>query len=212
MIFKDRQEAGYKLISKLQKYKNKTDVIVLGLPRGGIVTAFEIAKGLNLPLDLVVTRKIGAPDNPEFAIGAITEKGEGIFNEATISIYGISQRYIDKEIKKEKKEAERRLRVYRENRPPLNLQGKIAILVDDGVATGLTLRAAIKSVKIKNAKKIVVAVPVIAQDSLEKIENEVDEVVYLNSPLYFSAIGSFYESFTQTEDEEVIALMKKIKN
>ena len=212
MIFKDRQEAGYKLISKLQKYKNKADVIVLGLPRGGIVTAFEIAKGLNLPLDLVVTRKIGAPDNPEFAVGAITEKGEGIFNEATISIYGISQRYIDKEIKKEKKEAERRLRVYRENRPPLNLQGKIAILVDDGVATGLTLRAAIKSVKIKNAKKIVVAVPVIAQDSLEKIENEVDEVVCLDSPLYLSAIGSFYESFTQTEDEEVIELMKKIKN
>ena len=212
MIFKDRQEAGRKLISKLQQYKDRADVIVLGLPRGGIVTAFEIAQGLNLPLDLIVTRKIGAPDNPEFAIGAITEDGEGIFDAVTISTYRISRQYIDEEIKKEKKEAERRLKVYRENRPPLNLQDKTVILVDDGVATGATLRAAIRSAKIKNAKKIVVAVPVIARDILEKIKTEVDEMVYLDTPLFFSAIGSFYEVFAQTEDEEVIALMKKAKN
>ena len=211
MIFKDRQEAGRRLISKLQKYKSKAGVIVLGLPRGGVVVAFEIAQGLNLPLDLIVTRKIGAPDSPEFAIGAITEKGESVFDETTISIYGINQKYIDEEIKKEKKEAERRLKVYRGNRPLLNLQGKTAILVDDGVATGLTLRAAIRSVKTKNAKQIIVAVPVIAQDSLEKIKNEVDEIIYLDSPLYFSAVGSFYESFIQTEDEEVVELMNKIK-
>ena len=212
MIFKDRQEAGRKLISKLHQYKDRADVIVLGLPRGGIVTAFEIAQGLNLPLDLIVTRKIGAPDNPEFAIGAITEDGEGIFDAVTISTYRISRQYIDEEIKKEKKEAERRLKVYRENRPPLNLQDKTVILVDDGVATGATLRAAIRSAKIKNAKKIVVAVPVIARDILEKIKNEVDEIVYLDAPLFFSAIGSFYEVFAQTEDEEVVALMKKAKN
>ena len=212
MIFKDRQEAGRKLISKLHQYKDRADVIVLGLPRGGIVTAFEIAQGLSLPLDLIVTRKIGAPDNPEFAIGAITEDGEGIFDAVTISTYRISRQYIDEEIKKEKKEAERRLKVYRENRPPLNLQGKTVILVDDGVATGATLRAAIRSAKIKNAKKIVVAVPVIARDILEKIKTEVDEMVYLDAPLFFSAIGSFYEVFAQTEDEEVIALMKKAKN
>ena len=212
MIFEDRQEAGRKLISKLQQYKDKSDVIVLGLPRGGIITASEIAQGLNLPLDLVVTRKIGAPDNPEFAIGAITEDGEGVFDEVTISAYRISQEYIDEEIKKEKKEAKRRLRVYRGDRPPLNLKNKTVILVDDGVATGATLRAAIMSVKSKNAKKIIVAVPVIPQDSLEKIKNEVDDIIYLDVPLFFSAVGSFYKVFVQTEDEEVIALMKKAKN
>ena len=211
MIFKDRQEAGQKLALKLEKFKNRPDVIILGLPRGGVVTAFEIAKALDLPLDLVVPRKIGAPSNPEFGVGAITEDGEGIFNEDVISSYAISQEYIDKEVEKEKKEAQRRLKTYRGSRPSLKLQGKTAVLVDDGIATGLTVRAAIRSAKAKGAKKVIVAVPVTARDSLKMIENEADEVIYLSAPLFFGAVGSFYEVFAQTEDEEVIRLLKKAK-
>lgn len=208
-MFKDRKEAGQKLVAKLKNYKDNEDAIILGLPRGGVVTALQVAQGLNVPLDIVVARKIGAPGNLEFAIGAITEDGTGIFNEETISIYGISKRYIDEEVQKEKKEAERRLKLYRGKRPPLNLKGKIAILIDDGVATGATMRAAVRSAKAKGAKKVVVAVPVIALDTLQKLEQEASEMIYLDAPLFFGAVGAFYETFDQTEDEEVIEIMKK---
>lgn len=210
MIFKDRRDAGRKLISKLAQFKNDPNVIVIGLPRGGVITASEIAQGLNLPLDLIVPRKIGAPYNPELAIGAITEDGEGIFDNKLISSLNVSQKYIDQEIEKEKEEAKRRIKEYRGDRPPLNLQNKIAILVDDGVATGSTMLAAIKSAKAKGAKKIIVAVPTTAQDSLKKIKKEVDEVVYLDAPFFFGAVGAFYEVFDQTIDEEVKSLMTKV--
>jgi len=211
MIFKDRQEGGQELVPKLEKYRGNAKAILLGLPRGGMVTAFELSKALDLSLDLVVPRKIGAPGNPEFAIGAITEDGEGIFDLKTISDYGISQEYINDEVKKQKEEALRRLKKYRGNRAPLDLKSKIAILVDDGVATGATMLAAIESVKKKRAEKIVVAIPVIAQDSLEKIKKEADEVIYLDAPSFFDAVGAFYEIFDQTEDEEVINIMETSK-
>ena len=208
-MFKDRKEAGQKLANKLEQYRDKKDTIVLGLPRGGVVTAYEIAKSLNLPLDLIVPRKIGAPDNPEFAIGAIAEDGEGIFDQSVITEYNISKDYIDKEVEKEKKEAQRRLKLYRGDRPILNLKDKTAILIDDGVATGATMRAAIKSAKIKGVKEIIVATPVIARDTLKKIGTEVNEVIYLDAPTFFGAVGAFYQSFAQTEDKEVIELMKE---
>ncbi len=209
MIFKDRQDGGRQLIPKLEQFKDNSDVIVLGLPRGGVVTAFEITKALNLKLDLVVPRKISAPGNPEFAIGAIAEDGEAVLNESVISTYKISQEYIDQEVENEKKEAQRRLSTYRGNLPPLDLKDKTAILVDDGIATGSTMRAAIKSVKAKGAKKIIVAVPVTSQDALEKISQEVDEFIYLKAPTFFGAVGAFYDSFSQTEDEEVIELVNQ---
>lgn len=211
MIFKDRLEAGQRLAKALEKYKRQKDTIILALPRGGVVVGFEVAKTLELPLDLVVPRKIGAPGNPEFAIGAITEEGEGIFNEAVIRDYGISKEYIDKTVEEEKKEAQRRLKAYRGDRPPLNLVEKTVIIVDDGIATGLTMRAAIKSCKNKDPKKIVVAVPCGAKDSIDQIKQEVDEVVCLHAPIFFGAVGAFYENFEQTTDEEVIELMKKSK-
>lgn len=211
MRFKDRQEAGQKLVPKLKKYKDKTDVVVLGLPRGGIVLSYEVAKSLNIPMDLVVPRKIGAPNNEEFAIGAIAEDGEAVFDEGTISLYGIGQDYIDKEVEKERKEARRRLKKYRGDRPPLDLKNKVALVIDDGIATGSTMLAAIKSVKAKGAKKIVVAVPTVARDSIKLIEAEVDEFIYLDAPLFFGSVGEFYETFGQTEDEEVVELMDKIK-
>lgn len=211
MVFYDRKEAGEKLAKRLEEYKNKEKTIILALPRGGVVVAYQVASFLNLPLDLVVPRKIGAPGNPEFAIGAITEDGEGIFNEEIIKEYGISQDYIKKTVAEEKKEAVRRLNVYRGNRPPLDLRDKEVILIDDGIATGQTMLAAIKSVKKKGAKKIIVAVPVAAPDSLKEIKKEVNKVICLHSPFFFGAVGAFYQVFDQTTDEEVIELMEKAK-
>jgi putative phosphoribosyl transferase len=209
MIFKDRKDAGKKLVPKLEQYRGNKDAIVLGLPRGGVVTAFEVAEALKLPLDVMAPRKIGAPDNPEFAIGAISEEGEGVFDPKTISLYNISQEYIERETKKEKEEALHRLKYFRGARAPLDLSGKTAILIDDGVATGATMRAAVKSAKAKKANKIIVAIPTIAPDSLKLIQGEVDEVVYLDTPKFFAAVGQFYEVFPQTEDEEVVSLMEK---
>ncbi|OGY41952.1 MAG: phosphoribosyltransferase [Candidatus Buchananbacteria bacterium RBG_13_36_9] len=212
MIFKNRQDAGQKLAEKLKEFKDQKETIILALPRGGVVTAFEIAKELNLPLDLVVPRKIGAPHNEEYAIGAITESGEGIFNQEVIDSLKISKEYLNNKVTEEKKEAERRLKTYRQDRPILNLENKTVIIVDDGIATGLTMRAAIKSVREKGAKKIIVAVPVSAKDSLKIIQAEVDKVICLDAPLFFGAVGAFYEDFGQTSDEEVIELMEKSKD
>lgn len=208
MKFKNRQAAGQKLIPQLDKYQGDSRVIILGLPRGGVVIASEIAKALKLPLDLMVTRKIGAPNNPELAIGAISEDGAKIFDENLITAYQISQEYIDKEVAKEKKEAQRRQKAYRGDSQPLDLKDKIVILADDGVATGATIRAAIASAKKKGALKIIVAAPVIAKEVLITLKKEADEVVYLEAPAFFSAVGEFYEDFEPVEDEEVVKRLK----
>ncbi len=209
MIFKNRIDAGQKLAQALKKYKNAKDTVILALPRGGVVVGFEVAKELNLPLDVVVPRKIGAPGNPEFAIGAITETGEEIFDEETIKTYNISKEYIENEIEKEKAEAERRLKLYRGEQPCLSLKNKTVIILDDGLATGLTMRAAVKTVKTREPKKIVVAFPIGSPESIEIIKHEVDEVVYLDAPLFFGAVGAFYEEFGQTTDEEVVELLRR---
>lgn len=207
MIFKDRSDAGRQLAEKLKDYKGKKKTVVIALPRGGVVLGYEIAKVLNLPLDIVVPRKIGHPHNPEYAIGAITESGEGIFNKQEKK--QVDPQWLKSAIAKEKKEARRRLKMYRSGKNPVDLYGKQVLIIDDGIATGLTMRAAVKSVKIKNPDKIIVAVPVAARDSLEKIKKEVDEVICLDAPEFFGAVGAFYEVFGQTQDEEVVALMKK---
>lgn len=212
MMFKNRTDAGRKLAQALEKYKNAANTVILALPRGGVVVGYQVAKKLNLPLDIVVPRKIGAPGNPEFAIGAITETGEGIFDEETIKTYNISKDYIENEIKKEKAEAERRLKLYRGKRPCLVLTGKTVIVLDDGLATGLTMRAAIKTVKARNPRRIVVAIPIGPPDSIEMIKREVDEIIYLDAPFFFGAVGAFYEEFSQTTDEEVIELLERSKN
>jgi putative phosphoribosyl transferase len=192
----------------LEKCKDAKDTIILALPRGGVVVGYEIAKKLNLPLDIVVPRKIGAPGNPEFAIGAVTETGEAILNE---EVSGISDEYLKSEAKKEKGEAERRLKLYRGSRPPLDLENKTAVIVDDGLATGLTMRAAIKTAKKLGAKKIIVAVPIAPPETAELIKKESGEIIYLETPLLFGAVGAFYKKFGQTTDEEVIELLKKSK-
>lgn len=207
MMFEDRKEAGKELASKLGAYKDSKEAIVLGLARGGIVTANEIAQTLNLPLDILTPRKIGFPGNPELAIGAISEDGSSIINEEMVTEYKIDKKYIEEEKERQKQESLRRMTLYRGDRPALNLTDKIAIIVDDGIATGTTVRAAIKSAELKKAKKIVVAIPVIAPEALVVIKKEVDDVVYLAAPTFFMAVGQFYQSFPQVEDDEVIKFM-----
>jgi len=210
MIFKDRQDAGQQLAQKLLDYKGKKNVIVLGLPRGGVVNAFEVSKGLNLPLDVLVPRKIGAPGFEEVAIGAITMDGAKILDQEAIKMYNISPDYIAKEIKAEGKEAKRRLEKFRGSKPPLDLKNMTAIIVDDGIATGATMRAAIQSAKIKGASKVIVAVPTLASESIDLIESETDQLIYLDAPpsaLSYS-VGQWYKDFAQTEDDEVVEILK----
>lgn len=207
MLFRDRCDAGRQLVAKLDKYQSGKDLIVLGLARGGMVTAAELASGLNVPLNVLVVRKIGAPGNEELALGAITEDGEGIFNADLIAILGVSSDYLKKEIEQQKKILHSRLASYRGKTPPPELKGKTVLLVDDGIATGASMRVAIKSVRSAGAKKIVLAVPVAAPETLRKISKEVDEVICLHTPVFFESVGSFYREFDQTSDEEVIRLL-----
>jgi putative phosphoribosyl transferase len=211
MIFKNRQDAGKQLIKPLAKYQGQKDTIVIGLPRGGVVLAYEVAKGLDLPLDVTCPRKIGAPGNPEFAIGAITETGEGIFNDSVIARLQVPESYLEATIAKERAEAQKRLDRFRGGMPPRDFADKTLIIVDDGLATGSTMKAAIKSMQAAGAKKIVVAIPVSPVETLEEIKQMVDETICLNTPWFFQAVGQFYVSFDQTTDEEVINLMQKVK-
>lgn len=208
MIFQDRHDAGRQLAVALAKYKKHKDSIVLGLARGGVVTAWDIARELELPLNVIVVRKVGAPDNEELALGAITESGEGIFNDHLIGMLGVSSDYLKREVERQKETARKRGALYRGKIPPPAIKGKTVILVDDGIATGASIRAAIKSVRKEHVKKIVLAVPVAAPDSLRLIEKEVDEVVCLYTPIYFEAVGAFYKSFDQTSDEELMGLLQ----
>ncbi len=210
MIFNDRREAGKKLAHALKAYSNQSDTLVVALPRGGVVVAYEVAKLLKLPLDLVCPRKIGAPFNPELAIGAVTETGEGIFSNDLIAEFGISESYLKGAIEKEKKEAQWRLDHYRQGRPPRQIAGKTVIVIDDGLATGSTMLAAIKTLRAEKAGHIVMAIPVAPPDTFERLRKEVDGAICLATPLSFFAVGQFYNHFDQTSDSEVIKLMESL--
>eukprot|EP01112_Ceratiomyxa_fruticulosa_P024000 TRINITY_DN947_c0_g1_i6.p1 TRINITY_DN947_c0_g1~~TRINITY_DN947_c0_g1_i6.p1 ORF type:complete len:255 (-),score=55.56 TRINITY_DN947_c0_g1_i6:165-929(-) len=207
MIFKDRKEAGSVLANEFKEYQNSLDTIVVGLPRGGVVVAYPIAKKLGLPLDIVVPRKIGAPFHEEYAIGAILEDGSGYFDNDVINTYGISSEYIKQESHKQVQEAQRRLRVYRGSRGPQDFSGKRILLIDDGIATGSTMHAAITSIRNKGAKEIIVGVPVGPKDTVTNMKPLVNRFVCLSVPAGFRAVGQFYTNFDQTEDEEVLELM-----
>jgi putative phosphoribosyl transferase len=211
MLFNDRIDAGKSLAKALKEYAHRPDAIVIACPRGGVVVGYEIASSLDLPLDIVCPRKIGAPFNPELAIGAITETGEGIFSTDLIEGLGITSSYIEQAIVKEKQEAQWRLNHYRQGRPPRTIAGKCVILTDDGLATGSTMLAAIKTMRAEKAQKIVMAIPVAPPDTLDRVGQEVDVVVCLATPSHFYAVGQFYKHFDQTEDDEVISLLQKVK-
>lgn len=206
MFFTKRQEAGEQLAKKLSEYKDR-DAIVYALPRGGVVLGFEVAKALHLPLDIVITRKIGHPDNPEYAVCAITESGDAYCNESEKLL--LDQKWLTQEIEKEKREASRRRQVYFGDRKHILAKDKIVIIVDDGIATGLTIFAAIQSLKKEYPKKVIVAVPVAPHDIIVKIKKEVDEVVVLeDAKQYLGAVGAYYRDFPQVNDEEVVELLK----
>lgn len=208
MFFENRHHAGKLLAEALNKYKNQPNTIVIGLPRGGVVTAFEIATYLNLPLDVICPRKVGAPYNPELALGAVTETGEGFFNEELISMLDVPESYLKQEIEKEKKTAAYRLNLFRKNKPPINFENKTVIIADDGLATGATMKAAIQAVRAQNPAKIVAAVPVAPLHTLEEVSAMADEVTCLSTPAHFMAVGEFYDDFTATEDDEVVQLLQ----
>lgn len=207
MRFKDRIEAGRKLALKLLKYKNEA-VVVYALPRGGVVLGYEIAKELGAPLDLVITRKIGHPHMPEYAVCVTAEDGDIICSETERT--ALNPEWLKREIEKERKEAKRRRETYLKGRKPYSLENKTAIVVDDGIATGLTFLLAIKELKHLNPKKIIAAVPVAPKDTAEKIKKEADEFVTLYIPVYYlGAVGAYYDDFLQVKDEEVIELLEK---
>lgn len=208
MVFQNRHQAGLQLAAKLAAYKKIKDLIVLAIPRGGAVVGKVLAEKLRSPLDVIVTKKIGAPGNPELAIGAVGSIGEPVINEELANQIGAGEEYIKKQIKSIKNEIRRREKDFRQGKPPLRLEGKTVIITDDGVATGATTMAAIEVVRQQNPKKIVLAVPVIAHDTLTKIEKLADEVVYLDAPALFFAVGQFYRQFDQVSDAEVVKLLK----
>lgn len=205
MIFQDRKEAGQKLAQPLKQYKN---ALVLGLARGGVILAVEIGKSLHLPVDVLVVRKIGAPDNEELAIGAIGDVGAPYLNEELIALLGVSKEYIAQEGKRQRAIVQERKRLYSKDKPPLKLSGKTVILVDDGIATGASMKMAIQVVKAQHPSKLIVAVPVASPDSLKEIEKMADEVICLYAPASFEAVGAFYREFPQVTDQELIASLR----
>lgn len=205
-LFTDRVEAGKRLALTLAKTTSK-DAIVLAIPRGGVVVGFEVAQTLSIPLDIIIPRKIGAPDNPELAIGAVTEDGTIIFDEKLVRYLRVPENYIKTESEKQKLEIKRRLQLYRGDAPYPDIKGREVILLDDGVATGYTMKAALASIRKKGAKKTVIAVPVGPRSTIDELKNEADRVVCLYTPEPFYAIGQFYKNFTQITDEEVIKLL-----
>jgi putative phosphoribosyl transferase len=207
MIYRDRADAGRELAKKLAPYRHRDDVVVLALPRGGVPVAYEVASALRVPLDVFVVRKLGTPGQPELAMGAIASGGVRVLNRDVIDALGISEEMIEDVARAEAEELQRREQQYRGARPPLDVSGKTAILVDDGLATGSTMRAAAAALRQAGAQKIVVAVPVAAEQSCESVRTEVDELVCGATPEPFWAVGQWYRDFDQTTDEEVRALL-----
>lgn len=208
-IFKDRKSAGKLLAKRLQGYRGVQGTIVLGIPRGGVVVAAEIAKQLQLPFDIIVTRKIGHPNQPELALGAVDPDGEVVWDQDIVREFGEVRETVRNEIE----EIKRREREYRHARPGLArlMKGKRVILVDDGIATGATTLAAVKYLKRHNAEKVILAVPVASREAVDRIVRELGEfgeVIVLETPQYFRAVGQFYQNFEEVSDEEVIQYLR----
>jgi putative phosphoribosyl transferase len=205
--FRDRHEAGRLLARQLAHLKGREDVIVLALPRGGVPVAFEIARELGVPLDVFVVRKLGVPWHPELAMGAIAGKGTEVLNGDVVTAYNIPPHVIRAVAEREGHELRRRLQQYRGDRPFPDLGSRTVILVDDGLATGSSMRAAVSALKQEHPKAVVIAVPVAAAQTCQELREEVDAVLCLHTPPDFSAVGRWYEDFSQTTDEEVHELL-----
>src|SRR5437660_12768173 len=207
--FANRTEAGRLLAEKLEKYANRNDVIVFGLPRGGVPVAYEVAKRLHVPLDVFIVRKLGVPGFEELAAGAIASGSVRVLNEDVMRAIPYGDAAIEAVTAKETAELQRREQIYREGRPAPELRDKIVMLVDDGLATGATRRAAVKALRQSGAAKIVVAVPVGPPETCRELEEEADETICLSTPEFFQAVGQYYEDFSQTSDEDVRELLSQ---
>ena len=207
MIFADRTDAGERLAKGLAHLAG-SECVVLAIPRGGVIVGEVIARELGAPLDVVVPRKIGAPGNPELAIGAVAP-GIRVLDPRMVGALGVTDRYLDREIAEQDAEIERRQRAYRGGRPPQPVEGRVAFVVDDGVATGSTAVAALRWARARGAERVVLAVPVAPPQSLERLRAEADEVVVLETPQPFLAVGEWYRDFDQTTDEQVVSALAR---
>ena len=209
MIFPDRIEAGRALAARLAAYKTSGDILVLALPRGGVPVAFEVASALSAPLDIFVVRKLGVPGHPELAMGAIASGGVRVLNEGVVRQLGIGQDVIEAVAADEEQELKRREQTYRGGHDRQTVAGRTVILVDDGLATGSTMRAAVVALRKQHPEKIVVAVPVAAAETCNELQKEVDVVVCAETPEPFFAVGAWYQDFSQTSDDEVHELLER---
>jgi putative phosphoribosyl transferase len=211
MLFKDRHDAGRQLAGKLARYAGMKDAIILAIPRGGLEIGYELASILKLPLDIVVTKKIPAPYNEELAVGAVAYGKEVILYDELVQMYGIDEDYLKPRVERLNEVIERRYAEYHDAERPTfpDLSGKVVILTDDGIATGYTMLAAIRFIRKQRPAELIVAVPVSAKDTADRIRMEADELVVLHIPLYFAAVGQFYEEFPQVEDEQAKAYLRK---
>ncbi len=210
MIFRDRVEAGQRLAQHLEKYRGEPG-LVLALPRGGVVVGAEVASQLHFPLDVIIVRKVGAPGNPEFGIGAVAETGDYEISEETVRELWIPRGYIERAIRAELEEIRRRVALYRDGRPLPPVEGRTVILVDDGVATGHTIRVAAIAVRRLNPKLVVIAVPVAPPETVPRLHEVADDVVCLATPEPFLAVGRFYQRFDQVSDAEVVEILKRFR-
>ncbi|HYF84781.1 MAG TPA: phosphoribosyltransferase family protein [Clostridia bacterium] len=208
-MFTDRKDAGRKLLKELERFRSENPLI-LAVPRGGVVIAHEMIKELALEWDLIIPRKIGAPHNKEVAIGAVSYDGSYFTDEGYVDMLGVSNRYIEEEAAFQLDEIKRRMREYRGTDDFPNVKDRTVIIVDDGIATGFTILAAIKSIKKQGANKVIVAVPVAPRDTVEKLSREVDEVICLEVPEEFYAVGMHYKNFSEVSDEEVAEIINDL--
>jgi putative phosphoribosyl transferase len=209
MRFHDRTDAGQQLAQQLGSFVHRPDVLVLGLPRGGVPVAYAVARALQAPLDVLIVRKLGVPGEPELAMGAIASGGVRVINDDVVAALGITQQTLEEVTEREQQELLRRERLYRGDRPPPDIYGRTVILVDDGIATGATIRAAIALLRRQRPARLVVAVPVAAASTCAELQTEVDEVVCVLAPENFYGVGLWYDEFPQTTDQEIQELLQR---
>ncbi len=207
-MFKNRVEAGQLLASRLTRY-SESKVIVFGVPRGGVVVAFEVAKALRAPLSVVIPRKIGAPMQPELALGAVADDGTLLLDDRLVGELGVRKEYLEREVSSQLEEINRRRQAYRVPSIGSSLEGRVALVVDDGIATGATIRAAVRSLKKWKPASVVVAVPVAPPEAVELLRQEADDVVCIQTPSSFFAVGEFYDEFEQVDDDEVVKILEE---